>query len=67
MTRVFKFILLGLLGLVLAVGLALGMLVGTESGSRWALAKVPGLEVADFTGATGRHLASQSAELGRRR
>ncbi|MGB8974366.1 MAG: translocation/assembly module TamB domain-containing protein, partial [Pseudomonas capeferrum] len=50
MTRVFKFILLGLLGLVLTVGLALGVLVGTESGSRWALAKVPGLEVADFTG-----------------
>ncbi|ATP44802.1 hypothetical protein CR511_12390 [Pseudomonas putida] len=50
MTRVFKFVLLGVLGGVVAVGLALGVLVGTESGSRWALARVPGLQVADFQG-----------------
>jgi len=49
-TRVFKFVLLGVLGGVVAVGLALGVLVGTESGSRWALARVPGLQVADFQG-----------------
>lgn len=50
MTRVFKFVLLGVLGGAVAVGLALGVLVGTESGSRWALARVPGLQVADFQG-----------------
>ena len=50
MTRVFKFILLGVLGVVVAAGLVLGVLVGTERGSRWALARVPGLEVADFQG-----------------
>jgi len=48
--RVFKFILLGVLGSVLLVALALGMLLGTEGGSRWLLARVPGLEVNDFQG-----------------
>ena len=45
-----KYILLGLFGVVASLGLALGLLVGTEAGSRWALGKVPGLEVTDFQG-----------------
>jgi len=48
--RVFKFILLGVLGSVLLVALALGLLLGTEGGSRWVLGRVPGLEVNDFQG-----------------
>ncbi|MFK0310784.1 translocation/assembly module TamB domain-containing protein [Pseudomonas sp. NPDC090233] len=50
MMRVFKFILLGVLGSVLLVVLALGMLLGTEGGSRWVLGRVPGLQVDDFQG-----------------
>ena len=46
-----KYILLGLFGVVASLGLALGLLVGTEAGSRWVLGKVPGLEVTDFQGA----------------
>nr|WP_218115414.1 translocation/assembly module TamB domain-containing protein [Pseudomonas putida] len=41
---------MGLLGGVASVGLVLGLLLGTQAGSRWALSKVPGLEVADFQG-----------------
>lgn len=51
--RVLKFILLGMLGSVLLVVLAAGMLLGTEGGSRWLLARVPGLEVNDFQGRLG--------------
>src|ERR1051325_8985177 len=51
--RVLKFILLGMLGSVLLVVLALGMLLGTEGGSRWLLGRVPGLEVNDFQGRLG--------------
>jgi len=51
--RVFKFILLAMLGSVLLVVLALGVLLGTEGGSRWLLARVPGLEVNDFQGRLG--------------
>lgn len=58
--RVFKFILLGLLGSVLLVVLALGALLATEGGSRWALGRVPGLQVSDFQGhLAGRWQASQ--------
>ncbi len=48
--RVLKFILLGVLGSVLLVALALGVLLGTEGGSRWALGRVPGLVIDDFQG-----------------
>lgn len=48
--RVLKFILLGVLGSVLLVALALGLLLGTEGGSRWALGRVPGLTMDDFQG-----------------
>lgn len=37
-------------GGVASVGLVLGLLLGTQAGSRWVLGKVPGLEVADFQG-----------------
>lgn len=50
MKRVIKFTSLGLLGGVASVGLVLGLLLGTQAGSRWVLGKVPGLEVADFQG-----------------
>ncbi|MBG6128443.1 translocation and assembly module TamB [Pseudomonas sp. BG2dil] len=56
----FKFILLGLLGSVLLVVLALAALLGTESGSRWVLGRVPGLQVDNFQGRlAGRWQASQ--------
>lgn len=45
-----KYILAGLLGVTASLGLVLGLLLGTEAGSRWVLGKVPGLEVADFQG-----------------
>nr|WP_277818189.1 translocation/assembly module TamB domain-containing protein [Pseudomonas putida] len=58
--RVFKFILLGLLGSVLLVVLALGALLATEGGSHWVLGRVPGLQVSDFQGRlAGRWQASQ--------
>ncbi|AOX09144.1 hypothetical protein Q5O_12330 [Pseudomonas putida JB] len=50
MKRVVKFTSLGLLGGVASVGLVLGLLLGTQAGSRWVLGQVPGLEVADFQG-----------------
>ncbi|MBC7211679.1 MAG: hypothetical protein H5U33_16340, partial [Pseudomonas sp.] len=51
--RVFKPILLVLAGLLVLIVLALGLVLGTQAGSRWALARVPGLEVSDFTGRLG--------------
>ncbi|KHL74914.1 hypothetical protein PpSQ1_07960 [Pseudomonas putida] len=58
--RLFKFILLGLLGSVLLVVLALAALLGTEGGSRWVLGRVPGLQINDFQGRlAGRWQASQ--------
>jgi translocation and assembly module TamB len=43
----------GLLALLLALLISLGLLLGTEGGSRWLLAKVPGLQVDGFTGRLG--------------
>lgn len=51
--RVFKPVLLTLLALLLLIALALGLLLGTEAGSRWALGRVPGLQVSDFQGRLG--------------
>lgn len=63
MKRVIKFTSLGLLGGVASVGLVLGLLLGTQAGSRWVLGKVPGLEVADFQ---GRLAGSwQASQIGR--
>nr|WP_249341960.1 translocation/assembly module TamB domain-containing protein [Pseudomonas sp. PCH44] len=48
--RVLKFVLPGVLGSVLLVALALGLLLGTEGGSRWVLGRVPGLTIEAFQG-----------------
>lgn len=50
MSRVFRNILLGVLALLLLVLLAVGLLLGTQAGSRWALGLVPGLQVERFEG-----------------
>ncbi|MDH0747711.1 translocation/assembly module TamB [Pseudomonas sp. GD03842] len=44
---------LSVLVVVLLVGLAASWLLGTESGGRWALARVPGLSLQHFTGRLG--------------
>ncbi|QXH33242.1 translocation/assembly module TamB domain-containing protein [Pseudomonas muyukensis] len=51
--RVFRTCLIVLLGLLSLIGLALGLLLGTDAGSRWLLGRVPGLEVSDFSGRLG--------------
>lgn len=53
MTRVFKYLLLTVLGLLALVALALGLVLGTQAGSGWALKQVPGLEVTGFQGRLG--------------
>ncbi|MCY1391995.1 Translocation and assembly module TamB [compost metagenome] len=53
MKRVFKGILLGLSSLLLVVVITVGLLLGTQAGSRWALSQVPGLQVEDFQGRLG--------------
>lgn len=50
-----KGMLLGLLALLLLVPVTVGLLLGTQAGSRWALAQVPGLQVEDFQGRLGGH------------
>lgn len=50
MSRVFKIILCGLLALVLLLLLSVGLLLGTQAGSRWVLGLVPGLQLEDFQG-----------------
>lgn len=50
MSRVFRNILLGVLALLLLVLLAVGLLLGTQAGSRWALGLVPGLQLENFQG-----------------
>jgi translocation and assembly module TamB len=49
-SRVFRNILLGVLALLLLVLLAVGLLLGTQAGSRWALGLVPGLQLENFQG-----------------
>ncbi|MBP2262727.1 translocation and assembly module TamB [Pseudomonas sp. BP8] len=51
--RVFKYGVLGLLGLIVLIALSLALLLGTQAGSRWALGLVPGLEVENFQGRLG--------------
>ncbi|MFQ6574318.1 translocation/assembly module TamB domain-containing protein [Pseudomonas sp. UM16] len=50
MSRVFRNILLAALALLLLLVLALGLLLGTQAGSRWALGLVPGLQLDGFQG-----------------
>ncbi|WP_372237851.1 translocation/assembly module TamB domain-containing protein [Pseudomonas sp. LP_7_YM] len=44
---------IGVLSVVVLVGTALTLILGTASGSRWALGKVPGLQVQNFVGRLG--------------
>ena len=48
--RVLKPLLLCVLALVLLIILAVGLILGTQAGSRWALGLIPGLEVEQFQG-----------------
>ncbi|WP_147173953.1 translocation/assembly module TamB domain-containing protein [Pseudomonas sp. SJZ079] len=50
MKRVLKNSLLGLLGGVLLLLFCLTLLLGSTAGSRWTLARVPGLQVENFSG-----------------
>ncbi|MEG0862397.1 MAG: translocation/assembly module TamB, partial [Pseudomonas sp.] len=50
MSRVFRYSLLGVLALLLLLLLAVGLLLGTQAGSRWALGLVPGLQLENFQG-----------------
>jgi len=42
-----------LLALVVLVALALGIVLGTQAGSRWVLGQVPGLQIDNFAGRLG--------------
>lgn len=53
MRRALKIVLLGLLALILLVAIGVTLLLGSQSGSRWLLAQVPGLEVQQFDGRLG--------------
>ncbi|CAH0321576.1 translocation/assembly module TamB domain-containing protein [Pseudomonas brassicacearum] len=53
MTRGLKITLLALAGVLVALVLALGIVLGTAFGSRWALGLVPGLTVENFQGRLG--------------
>ncbi|WP_434577654.1 translocation/assembly module TamB domain-containing protein [Pseudomonas sp. Z1-6] len=53
MKRGLKITLLALAGLLATVVLALGILLGTAFGSRWAISLVPGLTVENFQGRLG--------------
>lgn len=48
-----KYGLCGLLGVLLALVLALTWILASTAGSRWALARVPGLQVSNFSGQLG--------------
>jgi len=49
-SRIIRNFLLGLLALVLVVLLAVGLILGSQAGSRWALGMVPGLQLETFQG-----------------
>jgi translocation and assembly module TamB len=51
--RLLKWLAAGVLGLMLMIGAALWATLGTQTGSRWLLAHVPGLQVDNFTGRLG--------------
>nr|WP_133749215.1 translocation/assembly module TamB domain-containing protein [Pseudomonas sp. LP_7_YM] len=53
MKRIALYIAIGVLSVVVLVGTALTLILGTASGSRWALGKVPGLQVQNFVGRLG--------------
>ncbi|WP_407681364.1 translocation/assembly module TamB domain-containing protein [Pseudomonas bohemica] len=51
--RIAVYVVIGLLAVVLLSSAALGLILGTQPGSRWALGQVPGLHVQNFTGRLG--------------
>lgn len=51
--RLLKPVLSIVLGLLVLVGVCAALVLGTQAGSRWALSRVPGLEVEDFQGHLG--------------
>ncbi len=51
--KIFGWVLLGLLTLLLLILLAVGAVLGTHTGSRWVLSKAPGVEVEQFHGRLG--------------
>ncbi len=51
--RLLKGSIIGLLSLVLLLGAVLWLVLGTQGGSRWLLAQVPGLQVDNFNGRLG--------------
>ena len=53
MKRWLRYGLFSLLGLLLVLAISLSLLLGTQGGSRWLLAQVPGLQVDDFDGRLG--------------
>lgn len=51
--RLLKGLAVGLLSLALLLGAVLWLVLGTQGGSRWLLAQVPGLQVDNFNGRLG--------------
>ncbi|QMV61116.1 translocation/assembly module TamB domain-containing protein [Pseudomonas berkeleyensis] len=51
--RLLKGLAIGLLSLALLLGAVLWLVLGTQGGSRWLLAQVPGLQVDNFNGRLG--------------
>jgi translocation and assembly module TamB len=51
--RALKISLLGLLALILVLVVGVAVLLGSQSGSRWLLTQVPGLQVQEFDGHLG--------------
>ena len=52
--------LAALVGLLLIVLMTLSLVLGTQAGSRWALARVPGLTLENFKGTLGSHWQADS-------
>ncbi|WP_415755314.1 translocation/assembly module TamB domain-containing protein [Pseudomonas leptonychotis] len=59
MKRGLRYGLFSLLGLLFALSIGLSLLLGTQGGSRWLLAQVPGLQVDDFNGRLGGSWSAQ--------
>ncbi len=55
MKRGLKITLLAIVALVILIILALASVLGTQAGSRWALARAPGLTLDNFEGRLGGH------------
>ncbi|SDQ94564.1 translocation and assembly module TamB [Pseudomonas cannabina] len=53
MKRGAKVLGLSLIALLVLIVVSAGLLLGTSSGSRWALARVPGLQLENFQGRLG--------------